>query len=435
MFLGLSRAHFLSPTGQCKPFDAHADGYCRAEGCGLVVVKRFSQALEDNDHIYALIRGVEVNQCGKAKSITHPDSTTQAALLSRVLDRSKVRPESIDVVEAHGTGTQAGDAAEISSLATVFRRDEASSPLHVSSIKGNIGHTEAASGIASLIKLILMLEKGKIAPQASFQTPNPKLKMAAQGLVVPTAIQDWKSSKDHPRRALLSNFGASGSNTALVLEETPQWCRPRAMSSHPRSFHVLCLSAKSAAALSGLKERFTEFIHKNPNTRLENLCYSANARRRHHDRYRWTGGGTNLSQILDRLQAGGAKEKPSVLHEKTKSTIFLFSGQGGSYKGMGSELLRTAPEFRLAVETCDSILESRGFLPTISYIDSGTFDDLADTAHKGHNVTQQCACFVLEYALARLWTSFGIIPDLVFGHRYVIQWLFHLECPPARADT
>ena len=213
MYLGLARAHFLSSTGQCKPFDAGADGYCRGEGCGLVVLKKLSRAIEERDHIYGVIRGTGLNQCGTAKSITHPDAGTQAGLFKQVLRSSRTTPDSIDVVEAHGTGTQAGDYAETSSLRTVFGPRPKSNPLYLNSVKGNIGHAEAASGVAGLSKLLLMLENDTITPQASHRQLNSRIEenMSIGGLVVPTAAVKWaRTGNRTPRRALLNNFGAAG---------------------------------------------------------------------------------------------------------------------------------------------------------------------------------------------------------------------------------
>ncbi|KND89106.1 putative sterigmatocystin biosynthesis polyketide synthase [Tolypocladium ophioglossoides CBS 100239] len=414
MYLGLSRAHFLSPTGQCKPFDASADGYCRGEGCGLVVLKKLSNAIEDGDHIYGIARGVGVNQCGTAKSITHPDHETQAALFSQVLGACRTSPDSIDVVEAHGTGTQAGDFAEVSSLSAVFKDRNDQHPLHLCSVKGNIGHTEAASGAAGLIKLLLMMERSTIPPLASFTTLNPRLTMMRNhGMVIPTSAQAWTGSDSRPRRALLNNFGAAGSNAALILEEAPRSRHREYRLNRPRSCHLLNLSAKSAPALHRLKSKYINFIRDNPSIRIDDLCYSANARRVHHAAHRWSGGGTSLDELLKMLQSDDdSRESVSLV---TTKTVFIFSGQGGVYEGMGAELLSTAPEFRSSVERCDAILASHGFPTTMTFFDPVHNDEVLRTERE-QIIVAQCACFVLEYSLARLWMKFGITPDLVLGH-------------------
>ena len=196
MYLGLSRAHFLSSTGQCKPFDETADGYCRSEGCGIVVLKRLSRAIDEGDRIHGIIRGVELNQSGESKSITHPDHSTQAELFRKLLAKTNVAPEMISVVEAHGTGwsvvvpltflllmpksrqlgTQAGDYSESRSLRAVFGPDRTTeNPLYISSLKGNMGHAEAASGVAGLAKLLLQMKHQQITHQASLKKLNPRL--------------------------------------------------------------------------------------------------------------------------------------------------------------------------------------------------------------------------------------------------------------------
>ncbi|ROT35234.1 phenolpthiocerol synthesis polyketide synthase ppsA [Sodiomyces alkalinus F11] len=348
MYLGLSRAHFLSPTGQCKPFDKSADGYCRAEGCGLVVLKKLSDARKEGDHIYGVIRGIGVNQCGNAKSITHPDHTTQASLFTKVLNNSGLSPHSIDVVEAHGTGTQAGDFAEVSSLSSVFKGRPESTPLHLCSVKGNIGHAEAASGVAGLSKLLLMMEHGTIPPMGSFKSLNPRLSsvMNEYNMVVSDRAQKWGGSSIRPRRALLNNFGAAGSNAALILEEPPvRRQSDAATSSHPR---------------------------------------------------------------MDFTGTSRSKTKPS-------KTVMIFSGQGAAHAGMGAELLRTSPVFQAAVESCDAILARHG-LPVVSTFLASTGSDAGTELDKDIDIVTQCAVFVLEYSLSRLWASLGATPDLVLGH-------------------
>ena len=423
MYLGLSRAHFLSPTGQCKPFDTKADGYCRAEGCGLVVLKKLSQARAEGDDIYGVIRGVGINQCGTAKSITHPDHETQASLMSTVLHASNVSPDTIDVVEAHGTGTQAGDFAEASSLSTVFKGRSSGHPLHIGSVKGNIGHAEAASGVAGLIKLLLMLKNNSIPRQASFESLNPRLDFIADhNMVVAQTSQQWKSTNGNSRRALLNNFGAAGSNAALVLEESP---RDTTQHTETRqnpcslSWHLLAISGKSASAIERSKSQYAAYIQKNPHAKIEDVCYTTNARRQHHEEFRWTARGINMEALLSEMQRTGNPGQ-RVVSSKPKKTVFIFSGQGGAHRGMGSELLRTSPIFRTAVEECDAILHRHGFPMVRLFLDPetpGSDLPMPSKLGKAGTIVVQCACFVLQYALTRLLAKLGVSPDLVLGHR------------------
>ncbi|KAI1762632.1 hypothetical protein GGR53DRAFT_500984 [Hypoxylon sp. FL1150] len=418
MYIGLARAHFLNSTGQCKPFDAGADGYCRAEGCGMVVLKKLSDAIEEGDQIYGVIRGVGINQCGTAKSITHPDKETQAALFQQLLTTSNTDPDSISVVEAHGTGTQAGDYAEVSSLTNIFGTRTPENPLYLSSVKGHIGHAEAASGVAGLAKLLLMMQKQQIPPQASFKSLNPRLADNIQGKVIPTQLIEWKPSPNGlPRRALLNNFGAAGSNAALIIEEYRPKTRDHSESKKQvtkRTCHVLNLSAKSEQALESLKQRYISYIESHPEVRIEDLCYTANARKQDYAAYRLSVTGSDLSQLLaslreTKVQPSGPKSK------KDRKTVFVFSGQGHAKKGMGAGVLATVPEFRNIVKKCERILTQNGF-PAVSpfLADSTDFDIVKDT--KEDIIVTQSALFVLEYALARMWIHWGLTPDIVLGH-------------------
>ncbi|KAI3327546.1 ketoacyl-synt-domain-containing protein [Xylariaceae sp. AK1471] len=417
MYTGLTRGHFLSASGQCKPFDSAADGYCRAEGCGLFVLKKLSNALAENDTVYGVIRGIGVNQCGTAISITHPDHETQAALFRQVLDSSKISPDSINVVEAHGTGTQAGDAAEVSSVATVFGVRPAENPLYISTAKGNIGHAEAASGVAGLLKLLAMMQKKQIPLQASFTQLNPRLtKMKSHNIIVPERIEDWRLVPNRtPRRAILNNFGAAGSNAALILEEhIPPTRGRRAHATHltsQQTQHVLNLSAKSEKALEALRWKYISYIASNPDVPIESLCYSANARRLSHTAYRLSIVGQDLEQLVSRLKE--ARIKFRAPSEVTRTPIFVFSGQGTAHAGMGAELYHSAPAFRDAVVECDNILSRNGFSTTAAYI-SG--DPKITWTEDQQEVVVQCATFVLEYALGQLWMAWGVKPQIVLGH-------------------
>ncbi|KAI0437520.1 hypothetical protein F4803DRAFT_570691 [Xylaria telfairii] len=418
MYNGLARAHFLSPTGQCRPFDAAADGYCRAEGCGLVVVKKLSSAVAEHDNIYGVIRGIGVNQCGTAKSITHPDYRTQAALFSRLLSSSRTAPDTITVVEAHGTGTQAGDFAEILSLGSTFGPRCASNPLYVSSIKGNIGHSEAASGIAGIAKLLEMIQRGQIPPQASFESLNPRLADHMQSMVIPKKVTEWaRPANLSSRRAMLCNFGAAGSNSALILEEYVPKIKAASGFKQPirsRSHHVLNLSAKSEKALKLLKEKFVSYIDAHPQTDINDLCYTMNARRQTHDSFRLSVTGVNSSQLVTSLRQSTSSE-PAFFDKRPRKSVFVFSGQGHARKGMGAEMLSTVPEFRIIVNKCDEILAENGF-PTITPFLSNSSGLEIEEYGDNEIVVTQCALFVLEFALARVWIQWGLSPDVVVGH-------------------
>ncbi|KAK0669809.1 putative polyketide synthase [Cercophora samala] len=419
MHLGLSRAHFLSPTGQCKPFDVSADGYCRAEGAGLVVVKKLSDAIREGDHIHGVIRGMGLNQCGTAKSITHPDAATQAELFNEVLSRNHIDPDSISLVETHGTGTQAGDFAEITSLQSTFGVRAPDNPLHISSVKGNIGHAEAASGLAGLTKLLLAMREKKLPPQASFKTLNPRLKSIEEhNIVIPTVLTDWTTRDKTPRRALLNNFGAAGSNAALILEEyTGNTQKPARAGRNQaqkvsRSSHILNISAKTPAALEHLREEYISYIKTYPNVKIEDLCYTATARKRNEGyAHRISVLGSNVQQLESQLRQEAVTQVANLKVAGQRKTVFVFSGQGGIYAGMGGELLLTSPRFRSAVERCDGILMANDYPTVSSYL-----LDSESWKVESKPVVEQSACFVIEYALAQMFIHWGLKPDAVVGH-------------------
>ncbi|RAH64894.1 ketoacyl-synt-domain-containing protein [Aspergillus aculeatinus CBS 121060] len=408
MYCGLARAHFLSLSGQCKPFDEAADGYCRAEGCGMVVLKKLADAMEEDDHIYGVIRGIGINQCGTAKSITHPDAATQAALFRDVLRSSRLTPADIDLVEAHGTGTQAGDYAEASSLRAVFGSRPSTSPRYLCSLKGNIGHAEAASGVAGLAKLLLMLEKHKVPPQASFNKINPRLQpLLEDAWIIPTKLTDW-TKRSGPRRALLNNFGAAGSNCALIVEEFMQ---PTTFTQQTRSHHVCNLSARTAEALEAIQSSYLECLLKQPDLRLEDFCYTVNARRQQQSAYRASIIVQNRQELARELEQPLVAMSDLGKHREPGKTVFVYSGQGAVYAGMGLELLATVPTFRDATSRCDAILTESGFFPVTPFL-MGTQPASGEEAV----IISQCACFVYEYALARMFQAWCVKPDLVVGH-------------------
>lgn len=424
MYSGLGRAHFLSPTGQCKPFDEGADGYCRAEGCGGVVVKKLSDAIAEGDYIYGVIRGIGVNQCGTAKSITHPDSSTQAALMKTVLHAARVSPRSISVIEAHGTGTQAGDHAECSSLRSVFGSRPSTNPLYLGSVKGSFGHAEAASGIAGLAKLLTMMQKKKIPPQSSHNTLNPALKNLVDGsLHISRQLQDWSRAPGQPpRRALLNNFGAAGSNAALILEEyiPPRSNTSTSAAQKSRSHQLLTVTAKTEKALESLRASYASYLRQNPDISLDDFCYSANSRRQEHFPHRFSTTATDRTDIIRRLtepkQPNSVRD--SQASKRQKKTIFVFSGQGGAHAGMGADLLATSPDFATTVHKFDKVLCQHGFAAVAPYL-TGAPDSVSTLSAEQSLVVSQCALFVLEFGLASLWLSWGVSPDLIMGHRYV----------------
>ena len=278
MTLALTKAHMMAPDGRCKAFDAAADGYVRGEGCGLIVLKRLSDALAAGDRILALIRGTAVNHDGRSNGLSAPNGPAQEAVIRAALADGGIAPGDISYVETHGTGTRLGDPIEIEALRTVLADGRpADRPLVVASVKTNIGHLESAAGIAGLIKVVLMLRHGRIPPHLHLQTVNPLLKIEDSPLEIPTAMRDWPRGPQ-PRRAGVSAFGFGGTNAHVVLEEAPVVAPPAAVVARPR--HLLTLSARSPQALAELAGRYADHVEASPAGSLAEMAHTANTGQR-----------------------------------------------------------------------------------------------------------------------------------------------------------
>lgn len=408
MFVGLERGHFLSPSGQCKSFDASADGYSRGEGCCLFVLKRLSDAIAENDNIMGVIRGVEVNQSGLASSITHPHSPTQAALLKTLLENSGICPTRISVVEAHGTGTEAGDSCELTSIRSVFSQGRTrDNPLHITSIKANIGHLEAASGAVGLCKLLLMLRHSVIPPQISLKTLHPLIApMDVDNTVIDTLPVPWVVMST-PRVAVLNNFGAAGSNGALILEECIKPNHPPDASSF-----VFGISAKSTGALEHLRSRYVQWLGdaRNHDVPFGDIAYTATARRQLYP-FRLAVTARDKDQLIRAL----ATTPVTYVERHRGQVIFVFSGQGSQYLNMGGSLYATSPVFRSCIDRCQRCLLSLGYPGILPIISSETSDYAfgADEEFEAY----QCAILAVEFALATLWKHWGVVPAGVIGQR------------------
>lgn len=276
--IGLSKLKALSQDGRCKTFDASADGYGRGEGCGIVVLKRLSDAIASNDNILAVIRGSAVNHDGASNGLTAPNGSAQEALLRKALDNAGVEPDQIQYVEAHGTGTSLGDPIEVVALGNVFGEGRnQDNPLAIGSVKTQLGHLESAAGVASLIKVVLGLHHGEIPPHLHFNQPNPYIPWSKLPIVVPTKPTKWDGKQ---QLAGVSSFGMSGTNVHLILESAPE-IEPKAKSETERPLHLLSLSAKTESALVALVNDYQNFLSSHPQTTLPDLCFTANTGRAH----------------------------------------------------------------------------------------------------------------------------------------------------------
>ncbi|KAJ7160342.1 putative polyketide synthase [Mycena filopes] len=407
MYLGLDRGHFLSPTGQCKPFDAAADGYARAEGAGIFVLKRLSDAEAANDRILAVVRG-----CA-------------AALLRAVLSQAGVAPERVSVVEAHGTGTQAGDPNEVAALRSVLcrpaRTRRGGNLLHVGSVKANVGHAEAASGAAGLAKLLLMLKYKRIPRQIGFRRLNPLIApLEGDGIVINAEEGGvpWCSEGGRTRVAVLNNFGAAGSNAVVLVEEYVASPPPPSRTDDTAAL-VFGLSAKTPAALEELRAKYLAYLQSpaSADVALADIAYTMTARRQIYQ-YRIAVSATTRAELLSRLEGAAAVAvavPPGKLQPQGagQAVILVFSGQGGQYLGMGRGLYAEYALFRGCVDECEGVLVEAGF-PGVRGIILGEAE--GGSGQGAELEAFQAAVFVLQYGLGKLWLSWGVVPTAVVGH-------------------
>lgn len=276
----LSKMRALSADGRCKTFDASADGYGRGEGCGVIVLKRLCDAIADGDNILALIRGTAINHDGKSSGLTVPNGLAQQAVVKAALENASVKPASVSYVEVHGTGTALGDPIEVEALRVVLGEGRSKSqPIALGSVKTNIGHLEAAAGVAGLMKVVLAMQHGELPPHLHLKQLNPALSQEGWTIVIPTQLTSWSSVNGQRRLAGVSSFGMSGTNAHVVLEEAP--VQTLTSSEIERPLHLLTLSAKTPAALKELAGRFENYLATHLSESLANVCFTANTGRAH----------------------------------------------------------------------------------------------------------------------------------------------------------
>ena len=407
-----SRAKMLAPDGRCKTFDARADGFVRSEGCGLVALKRLSDALADRDVILAQIRGSAMNQDGRTSGLTVPSGPAQQRVVRDALALAGCSPADVSYVEAHGTGTALGDPIELNALAAVFAERPVERPLVVGSVKTNIGHAEAAAGIAGLIKMILALTHETIPASLHFRQPNPRVAWHDMPVTVAASALAWRRGAT-PRIAGVSSFGFGGTNAHVIVAEPP---RSEARVAKPEpTRHLLALSAQSDEALTDLAGRYAAHLRHHPGHGIGDICHTANTGRSHlqHRLAVVAGSGTDLADRLDSI--AGGRDAGGVMRgsgtARAPRIAFLCTGQGSQYTGMARELFKTQPVFRCHLEACDALLRDELEHPLLDLLYAGTRDDLLH-----QTLYTQPALFALEYALGSLWMSRGIVPELLVGH-------------------
>ncbi|MBE9169285.1 type I polyketide synthase [Pleurocapsales cyanobacterium LEGE 06147] len=433
----LSRMRALAPDGRCKTFDAAADGYGRGEGCALILLKRLSDAIADGDNILALIRGSAINHDGRSSGLTVPNGLAQQKVIRAALNNARVEPNQINYVEVHGTGTPLGDPIEVEALGALLGEGRSQKqPLMLGSVKTNIGHLEAAAGVASLIKVVLAMQHEEIPPHLHLKNPNPAISWQDLLVEIPTKPTSWPTARERRRLAGISSFGMSGTNAHVVIEEAPVLkSTPPAVE---RPIHLLTLSAKSEAALKELAGRMTGYLESHPSESLADVCFTANTGRSHFD-HRFAVVAQQPTQVVEQLTALAAGKELEEGHRgivprtNKPKVAFLFTGQGSQYFGMGRQLYETQPTFRKALQHCDEILRLYLDVPLLEILYPDDIVRAAQDPQLNQTAYTQPALFALEYALVQLWQSWGIEPSAVMGHsvgEYVaacVAGVFNLE--------
>jgi acyl transferase domain-containing protein/acyl carrier protein len=404
----------LSPDGHCRAFDARAQGTVAGEGAGVVVLKRLRDALADGDHVRAVIRGAAINNDGSLKvGYTAPSVDGQAAVIARAHEMAGFDPSTITYVEAHGTGTELGDPIEIAALTKAFRAGtDRRGFCALGSVKTNIGHLDAAAGVAGLIKTVLALEHRALPPSLHFEAPNPNIDFGSGPFRVNAGLADWARSDDAPRRAGVSSFGIGGTNAHVVLEEAPAPPAP----APSRPVQVFTLSARSDEALERAGAALAGHLAEHSELALGDVAFTLH-RGRATFPHRRAVVAASLDEAARVLREGDARRVLSRVEAgKDRPVVFMFSGQGSQYVGMGRGVYESEPLFREIVDRCaEALAPSLGLdLRTVLYPAPEAAD--AARARLATTAITQPALFVVEYALARLYMEWGLRPTAMLGH-------------------
>jgi len=403
----------LSPDGHCRAFDAQARGTILGNGVGVVVLKRLSDAIAEGNHIYAVIKGSAINNDGSSKvGYTAPSVNGQAEAIAEAIALADVEPETITYIETHGTGTALGDPIEIAALTNVFRAEtEKKGFCAIGSVKTNIGHLDAAAGVTGLIKTALALQHRLIPPSLNFEQPNPEIDFDNSPFYVNTKLTEW-SATSTPRRAGVSSLGIGGTNAHVILEEAPSVTR---VEKQKRDYQLLGLSAKTDSALETATKNLAQYLRQHPDVNLADVAYTLQVGRGVFN-YRRVVVCQSTQEAINALETIDFQQVLTHFEEGTQRSItFMFPGQGAQYVGMGKELYQTELTFREQVDRCCLLLEPHLGLDLRSVIYPRESEKQVAEGLKQTSLAQP-ALFVIEYALAQLWMSWGISPQSMIGH-------------------
>lgn len=412
-FQNLAGASFLSPTGQCKPFDADGDGYCRGEAAGAVYLKRYSAAVADGDQIFGVIAGTRVYQNQNCTAITVPNALSLSGLFHDVLRQARIEAKMVSVVEAHGTGTAVGDPAEYDAVRKVMGGEVRSDMLYLSSVKGHVGHTEFASGVVSLLKILLMINKGSIPPQASHSTISPSLNaLPIDNIEIATCLKPWSVSF---RAALINNYGASGSNASMVITQGPgdslrsSGVRTAAQGSQPFWFCGL-----DQSSLKSYTERLRRFFHTSSvtDTAFANLSFQISRQSNRSLPHALVISAQSLTE-LERELATFGRDDSSVQASPIpgpRPVILCFGGQISTFVGLDKNIYDRVAVLRMNIDHCDSVARSLG-------LDS-IFPTIFQRSPVSDIVQLQVSLFALQYSCAKTWIDCGLEVAAVIGHSF-----------------
>ena len=406
----LSPGGIISPDGHCRAFDAKANGTIGGNGIGVVLLKRLEDAIADRDRIYAVIKGSAINNDGALKvGYTAPSEEGQAKVIRAAQVMAEVEPETISYLETHGTGTPLGDPIEIAAMTRAFRvSTDKKGYCAIGSVKTNIGHLDAASGIAGFIKTVLALDRQLLPPSLNFENPNPQIDFENSPFYVNTQPTEWKSNGT-PRRAGISSFGFGGTNVHAILEEAPLL----EASSDSREQQLLVLSAKTETALETATSNLTNYLKQNAQIKLADVAYTLQVGRRAFDCRRMVVA-NSVEEAINVLETIDPQRVfTRVANRKNRPVVFMFPGQGSQYANMGRKLYETEAVFRQECDRAGDILQSLG-LNLKSYLFPAEGENAAQNIEQ--TAIAQPALFVIEYALAKLWMSWGVHPVAAIGH-------------------